>query len=198
MYHLGVHAGWREALFRRDSDRDIYFRLLDSVVEELGWDCIAYCLLTTHLHLLVQTPLPNLSAGMQRVNSQYAQGFNRRYGRNGHVVESRFWHELVEGDRQLLATARYIALNPVAAGVCRAPEDWPWSSYRATAGYVEPPRLLRDGALLGLLDDDRARAQLEWREVVAAAVARGEHRKPREHPPRRTRADGASRTGSRV
>jgi putative transposase len=92
VYHLGVHAGWSEALFRRDSDRDIYFWLLDSVVEILGWDCIAYCLLTTHLHLLVQTPLPNLSAGMQRLNSQYAQGFNRRYGRHGHVVESRFWH----------------------------------------------------------------------------------------------------------
>jgi putative transposase len=198
VYHVGVHAGWRESLFRRDSDRDIYFWLLDGVVDEFGWECIAYCLLTTHLHLLVQTPRPNISAGMQRLNSQYAQGFNRRYGRRGHVVESRFWSELAEDDRQLLAVARYIAMNPVAAGACLRPEDWPWSSYRATAGYVAAPRLLGDEALLALLSDDRAKAQLEWRAIVAAAIARGEHLKPRERRPAGTRVDVLPRSRSRV
>jgi hypothetical protein len=146
----------------------------------------------------VHTPFPNVSAGMQRLNSVYAQGFNRRYGRRGHVLESRFWSDLVEDDRQLLAVVRYVHLNPLAAGACDAPEDWLWSSYRATAGYVPRPRLLNDDALLGLISDDRAKAQLEWREIVAAAISRGEHRKPREERPAKQARAASSHSRSGV
>jgi putative transposase len=198
VYHLIVHAVSSEPYFQRPSDRDILFWLLDGVVERFGWECSAYCFMTTHVHLLVETPMPNVSAGMQRLNGLYAQGFNRRYARRGHLVESRYRSVLVEDDRQLLAAARYIALNPLAAGACRNPEDWLWSSYRATAGLAPSPRLLRDDALLGLLADDRALARLEWRSVLAAAIARGEHLKPRNDRPTPTGVDGPSHFRPRV
>lgn len=193
-----VHAGWQESYFRRESDRDILFWLLDGVVAKFSWECVSYCFMTTHLHLLVETLLPTISAGMQQLSGQYAQGFNRRYGRRGHVVESRFWADLVQDDLHLLSVARYMALNPPAAGACRAPQDWLWSSYRATAGYVPSPTLLRDDALLKLFSEDRARSQLEWRRLVDKAIARGEHRKPQHHRPAETAVETSSLLRSRV
>ena len=183
VYHVFIHTAWAERFFRRPSDREILFWLFDGIAEKFSWECMAYCFMTTHVHFAIATPLPNISAGMQQLLGQYAQGFNRRHGRRGHFVERRFGTVLIESDEQLLRVGRYIGLNPVAAGACRAPEEWEWSSYRATAGYVTPPRLLRDDALLKLLADDRALAQLEWRLVLAEAIARGEHLKPRTDRP---------------
>jgi putative transposase len=198
VYHVYVHAAWGELFFRRPSDNDVFFWTLDGVVERFSWECIAYCFMTTHVHLVVATPLPNISAGMQQLLSRYAQGFNRRYGRRGHFVEARFGAVLIEDDRQLIAAARYVHLNPLAAGACQRPEDWLWSSYRATAGYVSAPTLLNDDALLGLFHDERALAQLEWRRLVEEAIARGEHLKPRDERPKGPPVDDASHFRSRV
>lgn len=121
VYHVYVHAAWGEIFFRRASDFDVFFWLLDRVVEKYSWNCIAYCFMDTHVHLVIETPLPNISDGMQQLLGQYAQGFNRRYGRRGHFVERRFGSVLVEDDRQLLAVVRYLALNPVAAGRVAGP-----------------------------------------------------------------------------
>jgi putative transposase len=136
------------AAFRKDGDRLHFLQLLEHVVSRYRWLCQAYCLLGTHYHLLVQTPEPDLSRGMQRLNGGYAQGFNRRYERRGHLFGDRFYSVAVKSDGHLLELSRYIALNPVRAGLCARPEQWEWSSYAATIGLRAPVSFLdRDGVL---------------------------------------------------
>jgi REP element-mobilizing transposase RayT len=119
-------------LFTDDHDREFFLALLGTTVKRYGWLVHAYCLMTNHFHLLVSTPQPNVSAGMQYLNARYAQRFNRRHDFEGHLVERRFWSALVTTEGQLYNTARYIMLNPVRAGLCSSAADWPWSSYAAS------------------------------------------------------------------
>ncbi len=96
-------------------------------------DSYAYCLMTNHFHLLVQTPQPNLSQGMQRLNSEYAGYFNERHRLDGHLFQQRFDSRLIETDEYFADAMRYIAFNPVRAGLCGHPAEWPWSSFFGVA-----------------------------------------------------------------
>jgi hypothetical protein len=93
----------------------------------------------THYHLIVQTPRVNLAAGMQMLNGRYAQRFNWRYRRRGHLFGGRFMSVHIQDETHLMAAHRYVARNPVRAGLCAAPADWRWSSYRALVGTELPP-----------------------------------------------------------
>jgi len=88
---------------------------------------------------MIETPRGNLSIGMRQLNGMYTQSFNCAHGRVGHVFQGRYKSILVEKDAHLLALCRYIVRNPVAAGMVADAADWPWSSYKATAGLVNPP-----------------------------------------------------------
>jgi hypothetical protein len=101
-----------------------------------------------HYHLLVETPEGNLSTGMRQLNGVYTQRFNRYHGRVGHVFQGRYKAILVDKDSYLLELARYIVLNPVRAGMVRSAKDWPWSSYRATAGWITAPPWLQTDWML--------------------------------------------------
>ena len=90
--------------------------------------------MTNHVHLVVETPYPNLGSGMQRLHGHYGRHFNRRHERSGHVFERRFGHNPIKDDAQLQTTLAYVAENPVDAGLCVKPEDWRRSSYAATIG----------------------------------------------------------------
>jgi REP element-mobilizing transposase RayT len=138
-YHV-TQRGTGPSIFFRDSrDRARCVDLLAFVVSSCGWDCLAYSLLDTHLHLLVTTPEPNLDRGMKHLNGVYAQGFNHRHGRIGHLVQDRYHAVIVEREAHLRETIRYIALNPVRAGLCRRPELWAWSSYPTILGLASAP-----------------------------------------------------------
>ncbi len=100
-----------------------------------------------HVHLVIETPEANLSAGMQRLHSGYAMALNGRHARSGHVFQGRFGSKLIKDDQQFAATFQYVADNPVKAGLCQLPEEWPWSSYRATVGLPVPDWLDRSGLL---------------------------------------------------
>jgi putative transposase len=95
-----------------------------------------------HYHLVVETPLANLSHGMRQLNGVYTQRVNRRYGRTGHLLQGRFHAVLVEKESHLLELARYVVLNPVRAGLVASPEQWRWSSYRAVIGAASAPSWL--------------------------------------------------------
>jgi len=148
IYHVTTSATDGVVAFRNDGDRLHFLQLLDRVVSRHRWLCQAYCLLGTHYHLLVETPAPDLSSGMHRLNGAYAQGFNKRDKRRGHLFGDRFTAVTVKSDGHLLHLSRYIALNPVRAGLSATPEGWEWSSYGATIGLrVPPPFLDADGVL---------------------------------------------------
>ena len=103
---------------------------LADVVAKNGWRCLTFCLMSTHYHFLVQTPETNLANGMWRLNGRYAASFNRRHQAQGHVFAARYWAEPVTRDAHLLEALRYIALNPVRAGIVDRPELWRWGAHR--------------------------------------------------------------------
>jgi putative transposase len=129
LYHVGAEGNDGRAIVVDWSDCARWTSQLETAQRRFGWIAHAYCLMTTHFHLLVETPDPNLSDGMHWLNHVYAKTFNRRHGRRNHLFGKRFWDDLILSDEQLVAVTRYIALNPVKAGLCKRPQDWPWSNY---------------------------------------------------------------------
>lgn len=126
--------------------------------------------MSNHYHLLLRTPETNLSRGMQRLGSVYAEHFNRRYARWGHLFGGRFKSHLVKTEAHVLTAARYIVLNPVRAGITATAAEWPWSSYLATAGVKRAPHWLAVDAILEQFHpSDRERAATFYREFVCAS-----------------------------
>lgn len=160
-------------LFLDAEDELRFLGLVERVVRSHSWICHAYCLMGNHFHLVVETPQPNLARGMRRLNSSYAQGFNGRYGRVGHVFQGRYKAVLIEKDAHLLEVCRYVVLNPVRAGLCARPEHWPTSSYRATAGIGLPEGFLTVDWVLSQFSERRERARERYRAFVAEGNGAG-------------------------
>jgi putative transposase len=155
-----------------DVDRRRYLSLLALVVKLRGWRCLAYCLMTNHVHIVVETPKPDLGLGMRRFHGDYARLFNLRHERRGHLFQGRFGSVLVGDDAQLWAVAAYVAVNPVEAGLCRAPEDWRWSSHPATIGVAEGPPWLHVDRLLWHFGGAGGEARARYGNYVADRLAR--------------------------
>ncbi len=172
VYHITARGNAGEKVFLVDSDRELFLEVLALVVERFNWRCHAYCLMTNHYHLLVETVDPTLSHGMRQLNGVYTQGFNRCHQRTGHVFQGRFKAILVERDAYLLELARYVVLNPVRAKMVRTARDWRWSSYRATAGFDESPSFLTTSWILEQFGATELTAQKAYRGFVSAG--RGE------------------------
>ena len=148
LYHVTSRGDRREDIFETNVDRQSFLQVLADVCERYNWLCHAYCLMSNHYHLLIETPDANLSQGMRQLNGVYTQRFNHSNNQVGHVFQGRYKGILVEKQSYLLEVARYIVLNPVRVGMVRAAKDWPWSSYRATAGQVGVPDWLHVDWLL--------------------------------------------------
>ena len=128
LYHVTARGDGRDDVFLADGDRRVFIEGLAEVWERFNWTVHAYCLMSNHYHLLVETPDANLSRGMRQLNGVYTQRFNRTYDRVGHVFQGRYKAILVEKDAHLLELARYVVLNPVRACMVHTPGEWPWSS----------------------------------------------------------------------
>jgi len=121
-------------MFVDDADRMEFCRRLAGTILRFGWTCRSFCLMTTHYHLLLDVKLDLLQPGMHRLNGPYAQQFNARHGRSGHLRGDRYSATPVETDWHMLRAYRYIARNPVRAGLCERPTEWLWSSIRGASG----------------------------------------------------------------
>ena len=159
IFHISSRGNRRQEIFADDIDREQFLAILGDVVGRYGWRCHAYCLMRNHYHLVIETPAPNLSEGMHRLNSLYAQRFNRRHGVDGHLFQGRFHSVLVDAGWHLLELSRYVVLNPVRAGLCAAARDWRWSSCRAMVGLARPRRFLTIEFLLSQFGRDMLRAR---------------------------------------
>jgi REP element-mobilizing transposase RayT len=115
----------RSKIFADDQDREGFLSVLDSVVKRYNWLCHAYCLMDNHCHLLIETPDANLSMGMRQLGGIYAQGYNRRHNKPGHLFQGRFKAILVDKESYLLELCRYVVLNPVRAKVVGEARGWP-------------------------------------------------------------------------
>lgn len=167
LYHVTARGNRREAIYEDDGDRRLFLEVLGEVVENFNWLCHAYCLMTNHYHLVVETPDGNLAKGMRQLGGVYTQKLNRRHGRSGHVFQGRYTAILVDAGAYLLELARYVVLNPVRADMVGDPGKWKWSSHRAMTGKAKPPPWLATGALLKHFDPDRSAAVRRYRRFVA-------------------------------
>jgi len=156
----------RADIYLSDDDRKIFLDVLENVVDRFGWICHAYCLMTNHFHLMIETPQANLSRGMRQLNGVYTQRFNRSHSRVGHVFQGRFKSIVVDKDAYLLELSRYIVRNPVAAGMVGDVRDWSWSSYQATAGDLPAPDFLSVVWLLSQFDSKPTRARKAYVRFV--------------------------------
>jgi putative transposase len=145
IYNVGSRGVRRSRIYLDDDHHEMFERILALIVERTGWRCHTHCLMPNHYHLLVETPEPNLSVGMQLLNVTYGQWFNKKHELAGHVFERRFYSRVVQSNYHLLELARYIVLNPVRAGLCKHPREWSWSSYKALAGEAPAPPFLTIG-----------------------------------------------------
>jgi putative transposase len=90
VHHVFARGNGRQLIYLDDADRGSYLAMLARAVAHRQWRCLAYCLMDNHVHLLIETPLPNLGAGMQWLHGRFAQQFNERHGRSGHVFQGRY------------------------------------------------------------------------------------------------------------
>jgi putative transposase len=138
LYHVTARGIARAAIYADDRDRRQFLRFLQRTISRFDWRCLSYCLMHNHFHLLVRTPQANLARGMSQLVGGYAQAFNRRYERIGPLFAGRYGAKLIQRDQHMLEVFRYIALNPVAAGLCDDALSWAWSAHAALAGERQP------------------------------------------------------------
>lgn len=170
LYHLIARGNERKAIYRDTADRNCFLEILRATVERFRWRCLAYCLMTNHYHLLVRTPEPNLARGMRDLNGVYAQAFNRRHGRDGHLFQGHYRALLIESDEHLLASIAYVVRNPVRARLCQTPSGWGWSSQRAALGD-RPPGMFALDELLGYFAPTREQARTRYRALTESEAA---------------------------
>jgi putative transposase len=138
IFHVYARGDDKRLIYRDDVDRTTYVRMLAEAVERCGWRLLAFCLMENHVHLLIETPKANLGVGMQRLHGEYAHYFNLRHGHCGHVFQGRYGSKRIRSDGQLWMVAAYLARNPVDAGLCADPGEWPWSSHADTVAGTSP------------------------------------------------------------
>jgi putative transposase len=129
-FHVFARGVAETAVFVDDEDRRTFLALLASASNRYRWQFHTLCLMTTHYHFVLESARAGLSAGMQWLNGVYAQTFNKRYERHGHLFGGRFGSRVIEDEEYLQAACDYVLLNPVRAGLCERASDWPWSATR--------------------------------------------------------------------
>jgi len=173
IYHVTSRGNARADIFLDDADRRMFLGVLTGVIDRFHWACYAWCLMTNHYHLVIETPEPNLALGMRQLNGVYTQRFNRRHERIGHIFQGRYKAIVVDRDAYLLELCRYVVLNPVRANIVDNVSAWPWSSFRATAGLEEAPVPLHADWLLSQFGGSRRKAAGRYARFIAEGVRGG-------------------------
>ena len=148
IYHVTSRGDGRDDIYLSDADREVWLEVFGQVCERFNWVCHAWCQMTNHYHLLIETPEANLAQGMRQLNGVYTQRFNRARARVGHVFQGRYKAILVERDSYLLELSRYVVLNPLRANMVKRLESWRWSSYLSICGQTAAPVWLQTDWLL--------------------------------------------------
>lgn len=170
LYHVTSRGDRREDIYKDDTDRLAWLDTLAQCCERFNWAIHAWCQMSNHYHLIVETAEGNLSAGMRQLNGVYTQAVNRRYRHAGHVFQGRYKAILIERDSYLLELLRYVVLNPVRAAMVKDVRQWKWSSYHATVGAAPTPPWLHTAWLLDQFGKQRARQIARYIDFVRQGV----------------------------
>jgi putative transposase len=170
LYHVTARGDQLNAIYRDDTDRYIWLELLGLVCARFHLVIHAYCQMTNHYHLMVETAEGNLAQGMRQLNGMYSQRVNRRHNLVGHVFQGRYKAVLVQKEAHLLELARYIVLNPVRAGMVASHAEWHWSSHHFMLDPAGKPGWLDTQWLLGQFGPSPDHAVEAYRQFVAAGA----------------------------
>ncbi len=170
IYHLGSRGSNRAPVFHFDGDRVAFLDRVAHVVQryELRW--VAYCLMGNHYHAIVQTPDERLSYAMRDLNGGFSRLCRSIYGRDAHLFKNRFWCERIDTPEYFITAMAYVDLNPVRAGLCGHPAEWPWGSFRAMVGLDTAPAFLAPEVFLRGLGSDLGVARREYGQMIDDAV----------------------------
>jgi REP element-mobilizing transposase RayT len=155
VYHVMARGNNKMAIFLDDLDYARFLDMLADVIDEFEIDCWVICGMPNHFHLVIRTRQPNLSLAMGHLDGRFAQWWNKRHAHIGHVFQGRFKGQVVESAVYLVRLCRYVLLNPVRAGLCFHPRDWPWSSYKDLISG-QPSRHVDVESLVRHIDADSA------------------------------------------
>jgi len=170
IYHIWSRGNARQTVFHSDEDYLLFLRILELAVIRHSWLCHAFCAVPNHYHLLIETPVGNLSCGMKFLNGVFTQAYNRAHERTGHLFEGRFNSKLVFQDSYFLVLTRYIVLNPVHAGLVSAPSEWKYSSYASTCGQGTSHSFLSKDRVLSMFAD-AGRPRESYRDFVLEGMS---------------------------
>jgi putative transposase len=165
-YHITSRGNEQKDIFKSRRDKEKFLEYLESATTRYGAVIHAYCLMSNHYHLLLETPEGNLSAIMRHINGAYTTYFNVKRKRAGHLLQGRYKAILVDADEYLVELSRYIHLNPVRVGIVERPEQYQWSSYLNYTGHIKPPAWLRTGFILGCFAKQADDARNKYRTFV--------------------------------
>ena len=165
-YHVTTRSAGPTPIFTDDVERTQFCNQLVHTMRRTLWTCRAFCVMSTHYHLLLDVSENKLQDGMQRLNWAYSRRFNARHGLSGHLFGERFHAVPVENDGHMLSLLRYLALNPVAAGLCTSPSDWIWGSYRGCIGVDDRFPFVDSTLLRSYFGTDAERATVLIRQFV--------------------------------
>jgi putative transposase len=172
LYHITSRGNGRNLIYLQDDDFELFLQILANVCERYNWVVHAYCLMSNHYHILVETPYANLSQGMRQLNGVFTQSMNRKHHRVGHLFQGRYKAILIDKGAYLLELCRYIVLNPVRANMVNSPEEWPWSSWHCMLGNVESSVWLSTDTLLVQFAKDRQKAIQSYIDFVKSGVGK--------------------------
>lgn len=167
-YHVTSRGNERKDVFKSRKDREQFLTYLESASERYGAVIHAWCLMSNHYHLLLETPEGNLSQIMRHINGAYTTYFIVKRSRSGHLFQGRYKALLVAADEYAAELSRYIHLNSVRAGIVARPEEYEWSSYRQYIGLAKAPAWLRTGFILG--GSSSPDAERAYRQFVTDAL----------------------------
>ena len=167
IYHVMIRGNERKNIFFDDDDRNQFLDTLRRKNRERLFSVYAFCLMSNHVHLLLNARNEEIGRIMQRINTSYAHYFNKKYVRVGHLFQDRFKSEAIESDQYLLAVARYIHQNPVKAKIVQAPGRYKWSSYNTyVKGTENANNIVETEMLLRIFSEDMKDAKKHFIEFT--------------------------------
>lgn len=171
-YHITSRGNERKEIFRKDSDREKLLSYFETATERYKAVIHVYCLMSNHYHLLLETPLGNLSQIMRHINGAYTIYFNKKYQRSGHLFQGRYKAIVVDKDEYAVELSRYIHLNPVRAGIVNDLGGYRWSSHKHYTEKGKRPEWLFTDFILGYFGRDVHNTQKNYSRFVHELIGR--------------------------
>jgi putative transposase len=171
-YHVFSRGNQKQPVFLSDDDFFFFLKCLREAHEKFGVIVHVYCLMPNHYHLILETPLGNLSKIMHILNTTYTIYFNKKHKRCGHLFQGRYKSILIEAESYAQELSRYIHLNPVRSEIVELPEQYPWSSYEIYRGKAKLERWLDTGFVLSLFGNHLEKARSAYTKFVLEGIGK--------------------------